>query len=54
MSTKIKLSEAQISKVIQSGGSLGSWLDNLVKKSLTNNAIPLARVFLPALMSNVT
>ena len=26
MSTNIKLSEAQISKIIQSGGSFGSWL----------------------------
>ena len=34
MSTCIKLSKAQISKIIQSGGSFGSWLGNLGKKSL--------------------
>ena len=32
MSTDIKLSQAQISKIIQSGGSFGSWLGNLEKK----------------------
>ena len=31
MSTDIKLSKAQISKVIQSGGPFGSWLTNLGK-----------------------
>ena len=31
MSTDIKLSKAQISKIIQSGGSFGSWLANLGK-----------------------
>ena len=36
MSTDIKLSKAQISKIIQSGRSLGSWLDNLGQKALTN------------------
>ena len=40
MSTDIKLSQAQISKMIQSGGSFGSWLGNLVKKALTNIDIP--------------
>ena len=29
MSRDIKLSKAQISKIIQSGGSFGSWLGNL-------------------------
>ena len=29
MSTDIKLSKTQISKIIQSGGSFGSWLGNL-------------------------
>ena len=28
MSTDIKLSKTQISKIIQPGGSFGSWLDN--------------------------
>ena len=54
MSTDIKLSEAQISKIIQSGGSFGSWLGNLGKKALTNIAIPLARDNLPGLVSNLT
>ena len=36
MSTDIKLSKAQISKIIQSGRSLGSGLDNLGQKALTN------------------
>ena len=43
MSTDMKLSKPQISKIIQSGGSFGSWLSNLGKKTLTNIAIPLAR-----------
>ena len=47
MTTNRKLSKAQISKIIQSGGSFGSWLDNLGKKALTNIAIPLARDNLP-------
>ena len=46
MSTDIKLYKAQISKIIQSGGSFGSWLGNLRKKALTNIAIPLVRVYL--------
>ena len=33
MSTDIKLSKAQISEIIQSGGSFDSWLGNLGKKS---------------------
>ena len=36
MSTNIKLSKAQLSKIIQSTGILGSWLCNLGKKTLTN------------------
>ena len=43
MSTDIKLSKAQISIIIQSSGSFGSWLGILGKKALTNIAIPLAR-----------
>ena len=54
MSTDIKLSKAQISKIIQSGGSFGSWLGNLSKKALTNVSIPLARNNLPGLVSNLT
>ena len=37
MSTDIKLSKAQISKIIQSGGSFGSWLGNLGKKALKDS-----------------
>ena len=53
MSTDIKLSKAQISKIIQSGESFGSWLGNLGKKALTNFAIPLARDNLPGLLNNL-
>ena len=52
--TDIKLSEAQMSKIIQLGGSFGSWLGNLGKKVLTNIVIPLARDNLPGLVSNLT
>ena len=54
MSIGIKLSKVQISKIIQSGGSFRSWLDNLEKKTLTKPAIPLARENLPGLVSNFT
>ena len=54
MSIYIKLSKAQLSKKIQSGGSIGSWLTNLGKKTLTNIAILLARDNLPGLVSNLT
>ena len=49
MSTDVELSEAQISKIIQSGGSFGSWLSNLGKNPLKNVASPLARDNLPGL-----
>ena len=39
MSTDIEFSKVQISKIIQSAGSIGSWLGNLVKKALTNITI---------------
>ena len=52
ISTDIKLSKAQISKVIQSGGSFGSSLGNLGEKTLTDIAIPLVRDNLPGLVSN--
>ena len=52
--TDIQLSKVQISKIIQSSGSFGSWLGNLGKKALTNIAIPLARDNLPRLASNLT
>ena len=49
-STDKKLSETQISKIIQSGGSFGSWL--IYAKKLTNNAIPLGIENLPGLVTN--
>ena len=54
MSRDIKLSKNQISKIIQPGGSFGSWLGNLGKKELANIAISLARDNLPGLISNLT
>ena len=54
MSTDIKLSIAHISKIIQSGGSFGSWLGNLGKKAVANIVIPLVKDNLPGLGSNVT
>ena len=54
MLTALKLSKAQISKVIQSGASFGLWLGNLGKKALTNIAISLARKNLPGSVSNLT
>ena len=53
ISTDAKLSKAQTSKIIQSGGSFGSWLANLGKISLTNVAIPLVRDNLPGLVSTL-
>ena len=54
MPTDIKITKAQISKIIQSGGYLGFCLGNLRKKKLTNIAIPLARNNVPRLVSNLT
>ena len=54
MSTDIKLSKTQISTIIQSGGSFGSWLGNLDKKVLTNVAIISFDRDLPGLVSNIT
>ena len=53
-SPDIKPSKAQKSKIIQPGGSFGSWLANLGRKALTNVAIPLARDNLLGLISNLT
>ena len=50
----MKLSKTQISKIIQSGGSFGSWLENLREKALTNIAIPLTRDNLHRLVINLT
>ena len=54
MSTEIKLSKAQISKIIQYGGSFGSWLGNLGKKTLANIETPFDRDNLPLLVKNLT
>ena len=54
MSRDIKLSKAQISKIVQSGGTFGSWLGNLGKKALGNIVIPLGGDNLPGLVSNLT
>ena len=54
MSTDIKLSKAQVSKVNQLGGSFRSWLSNLGNEALTNVAIPFVRDNLPGLVSNLT
>ena len=51
MSTDIK---DQISKIIQSDRSFGSWLGNSGNKALTRIAIPLARDNLPGLVSSLT
>ena len=53
MSTDIKRSKAQISKIIQSDRSFGSWLCNLGKKARANIAVPLARDNLPGLVSHL-
>ena len=54
ISTDIKLSKAQIFKIIQSGGSFGSLLSNLGKKTLINIPIPLTRDNLPGGESNLS
>ena len=51
MLTDTKLSKAQISKIIESGGS---WLGNLGQKALTNITIPVARYDLLGLVSNLS
>ena len=55
LSTNIKLSKTQISKIIQSGGSFGPWVGNIGRKALTNIAIMhLARENILGLVSNLT
>ena len=54
MPTVVKLRKAEISKIIQSSGSFGSWLGNLQKKALTNIAISVASINLTGLVSNLT
>ena len=54
MSTDIRLSKTQMSKIIQLGGAFGSWFTNFGKKAVTNIVIHLARDNLPGLVSNLT
>ena len=54
ISTDIELSKAQISKIIESGGSFSSWLGNLGKNALPSIVISLARDNLSGLASNLT
>ena len=54
MLTDVKIKKIQISKIIQSGGSLGSWLSTLDKITLINVAILLAKDNLPELINNLT
>ena len=51
MSRYIKLSKAQISKIIQSGRTFGSWLAIVGKKALRKSAILLANDNIPGLVS---
>ena len=53
-SKEIRLSKAQISKIIQSRESFGSWQGNLFKKVVTDFEIPLARDNLFGLVSNLS
>ena len=52
-SKEIRLSKAQISKIIQSRESFGSWQGNLFKQVVTDFEIPLARDNLFGLVSNL-
>ena len=54
MSTDLKLSQAQISKIIQSHGSISCWLGNLGKTVITDFATPLARDNVSELVSDLT
>ena len=47
MSTEIKPSKARIFRIIQSGGSFGSWLGSLGVKVITDIEILLVRDNLP-------
>ena len=53
MLTDTKLSKAQLSKMIQSGGLLCNILENLGKKVITDLAIPLSRDNLSGLVCNL-
>ena len=53
MLTDIKLSIAEICKGIQSAGFLGSWLNRLSKKVVTDLDIPFSRDILPGLVISI-
>ena len=53
MSIDAKASNAQISKITQSGGSFGSCLANLGNKNTSNVALSLIMYNLPRLVSNL-
>ena len=52
MFTDIKLSQAQLTKVIHSGRFLSNMMANLGKKALMNFAVLLAKGVLPKLVFN--
>ena len=54
ISTDLRLSKAQISKIIQSVEHFGSGLSKLGKRALINIAIPLGRDNLSGLVRNLT
>ena len=54
MSTYARLSKAQISKIIQSGGFLGKTLGKLGKEVLLGLAVPLAKDVLSKLAIKAT
>ena len=54
ISTDLRLSKTQISKIIQSVEHFGSWLSKLGKRALINIAIPLGRDNLSGLVRNLT
>ena len=49
MSTDIKLSNVELSKIIQSGRFLGNMIDNPGKETLINLAVSLAKDVFPKL-----
>ena len=53
MLADIKLCKAQISTIIETGGSFSIWLSNLGEKTLTNAPIPLAKDHLTGLVSKL-
>ena len=53
ISTDIKFSKAQISKIIQSHGSYASWLGNFGQNAQTNIAIYFARDNLLGFVSHI-